>query len=208
MGRATVIMSGNVGMRTGVVRLGAQSGTKFRMVANYRRRDRTTGDWVDGAEFWVEVVCWGPLATGVQDSVRTRRPGAGHRPHRDHLLGQGRAEALQGPVGGVGGRSRPVQGHQQLPAVEPSRRGRRSGQPGSGRAGRATRWTSRRPTSQRPSIVGWCADRLTAPSCRAARAGYRVRQTMEVRAAADDGRGPIVAARKVSGDQWLSSSTP
>ncbi len=74
MDTATVIMAGNVGMEPVSIGSAPTRGTKFRMVSNHRRRDQDTGAWVDAAEYWVEVICWGRLATGVQDSVRRGDP--------------------------------------------------------------------------------------------------------------------------------------
>jgi single-strand DNA-binding protein len=70
MGSMTAIVSGNVGGE--VVNIGSteRPGVKFRLGATERYRDRRTGDWVDGKEFWVDVCCWGRLADGVRQSVR------------------------------------------------------------------------------------------------------------------------------------------
>lgn len=46
----------------------------FRLIATERRRDATTGTWIDGDEFAVTVVCWAALARNVAQSVRLGDP--------------------------------------------------------------------------------------------------------------------------------------
>lgn len=37
----------------------------FRVACNSRRRDPDSGEWADGHTLYLEVACWGRLATGV-----------------------------------------------------------------------------------------------------------------------------------------------
>lgn len=46
----------------------------FRMASNGRRRDRVSGEWVDGDQFFVQVSCWRRLAQNVLDCVVTGDP--------------------------------------------------------------------------------------------------------------------------------------
>ena len=41
----------------------------FRMISNERRRDRVSGEWVDGDRLYVEVTCWRRLADNVEASI-------------------------------------------------------------------------------------------------------------------------------------------
>jgi single-strand DNA-binding protein len=41
----------------------------FRMISNERRRDRVSGEWVDGDRLYVEVTCWRRLADNVDASI-------------------------------------------------------------------------------------------------------------------------------------------
>ena len=45
-----------------------------RVVSTERRFDETTGAWVDGDEFGVNVVCWRALGVGVLKTVRKGDP--------------------------------------------------------------------------------------------------------------------------------------
>ncbi len=46
----------------------------FRAVSTERRYDEAAGDWVDGDEFGVAVVCWRQLGTSVLQLVRKGDP--------------------------------------------------------------------------------------------------------------------------------------
>ena len=46
----------------------------FRMVATERYFDKKAGDWVDGEELWISVVCWRTLANPVLTGVRKGDP--------------------------------------------------------------------------------------------------------------------------------------
>lgn len=41
----------------------------FRVISNERRRDRVSGEWVDGDRLYVEVTCWRRLADNVDASL-------------------------------------------------------------------------------------------------------------------------------------------
>ncbi len=49
----------------------------FRAVSTERRFDEASGDWVDGDEFGVTVVCWRQLGSSVLQLIRKRRSGGG-----------------------------------------------------------------------------------------------------------------------------------
>ena len=46
----------------------------FRMASNTRRRDRTTGEWIDGNSLFLTVSCWRRLVAGVASAVEKGRP--------------------------------------------------------------------------------------------------------------------------------------
>ena len=46
----------------------------FRMVATERWFDKKAGDWVDGDDLWISVVCWRALANPVLTGVRKGDP--------------------------------------------------------------------------------------------------------------------------------------
>ncbi|MFT3714831.1 MAG: single-stranded DNA-binding protein [Gordonia sp. (in: high G+C Gram-positive bacteria)] len=43
--------------------------TSFRLASYSRRRDRETGDWIDGPALYLTVVCWRRLAPAVAAAV-------------------------------------------------------------------------------------------------------------------------------------------
>lgn len=46
----------------------------FRLACTERRREWTSGNWVDGDTFFVTVICWRALADNVQASLRVGDP--------------------------------------------------------------------------------------------------------------------------------------
>ena len=46
----------------------------FRMASNTRRRDRATGEWIDGNSLFLTVSCWRRLVAGVASAVEKGRP--------------------------------------------------------------------------------------------------------------------------------------
>ncbi|WP_020666409.1 single-stranded DNA-binding protein [Amycolatopsis nigrescens] len=48
--------------------------TTFWMRSNERKRDRATGEWVDGRRFSVRVTCWRELALSVRQSLAKGDP--------------------------------------------------------------------------------------------------------------------------------------
>jgi single-strand DNA-binding protein len=46
----------------------------FRIASTARRKDRETGDWVDGNKLYVSVSCWRQLALNAVDSLRKGDP--------------------------------------------------------------------------------------------------------------------------------------
>ena len=46
----------------------------FRIASTARRKDRETGEWVDGNKLYVSVSCWRQLAVNVVDSLRKGDP--------------------------------------------------------------------------------------------------------------------------------------
>ncbi len=75
MGSATAHLVGNVAtdLKKSLDNPGHER-VSFRVIANDRRREPETGNWVDGDEFSVTVVCWGALARGVAQSIRIGDP--------------------------------------------------------------------------------------------------------------------------------------
>ena len=50
----------------------------FRMASNTRRRDRATGEWIDGNSLFLTVSCWRRLVAGVASAFDKGRPVIGH----------------------------------------------------------------------------------------------------------------------------------
>lgn len=50
------------------------SRTSFRVASTQRRKDRETGQWVDGHKFFVNVICWRELAENVALSLKKGDP--------------------------------------------------------------------------------------------------------------------------------------
>ena len=50
------------------------SRTSFRVASTQRRKDRETGQWMDGHKFFVNVICWRELAENVALSLRKGDP--------------------------------------------------------------------------------------------------------------------------------------
>ncbi|WP_431818648.1 single-stranded DNA-binding protein [Gordonia jacobaea] len=46
----------------------------FRMASNTRRRDRATGEWIDGNSLFLTVSCWRRLVAGVASAIEKGRP--------------------------------------------------------------------------------------------------------------------------------------
>ena len=46
----------------------------FRVASNSRRRDRATGEWIDGHSLYVTVSCWRRLVAGVAGAIDKGRP--------------------------------------------------------------------------------------------------------------------------------------
>ena len=61
---------------------GGDEVVSFRMVSNARRRDRNTGEWVDGHTLYLTVSCWRRLAAGVSGAIEKGRPVIVHGPIR------------------------------------------------------------------------------------------------------------------------------
>ena len=51
-----------------------QSRASFRVASTQRRKDRETGQWVDGHKFFVSVICWRELAENAALSLRKGDP--------------------------------------------------------------------------------------------------------------------------------------
>jgi single-strand DNA-binding protein len=50
------------------------SRASFRVASTHRRKDRETGQWVDGHKFFVNVICWRDMAENVALSLRKGDP--------------------------------------------------------------------------------------------------------------------------------------
>lgn len=46
----------------------------FRVASNTRRRDRATGEWIDGHSLFLTVSCWQRLVNGVASAIEKGRP--------------------------------------------------------------------------------------------------------------------------------------
>ncbi|MGC0363282.1 single-strand DNA-binding protein [Rhodococcus sp. 27YEA15] len=46
----------------------------FRMASNTRRRDMSTGEWIDGVTLYLTVTCWRRLVTGVGAAIMKGDP--------------------------------------------------------------------------------------------------------------------------------------
>ncbi len=71
---ATVTLTGRAATNPTVVAGAKGDRVSFRVVATERRYDEASGEWADGDEFGVTVVCWRQLAAGVLQLVRKGDP--------------------------------------------------------------------------------------------------------------------------------------
>lgn len=71
---ATITLTGRAGTNPQVSNGSTGDRVNLRVVATERRFDRTTGEWTDGDEFGVTVICWRTLASAVLATVRKGDP--------------------------------------------------------------------------------------------------------------------------------------
>ena len=72
---ATLTICGNVVADPRVTGLGdSPDRVSFRVIANRRRRDPQTGQWVSAGEYGMNVVCWRKLARGVAQCIHKGDP--------------------------------------------------------------------------------------------------------------------------------------
>ncbi len=71
---ASITLTGRAGTNPQVSTGSTGDRVNLRVVATERRFDRGVGEWVDGDEFGVTVVCWNTLASAVLSTVRKGDP--------------------------------------------------------------------------------------------------------------------------------------
>jgi single-strand DNA-binding protein len=70
----TVTIVGRAGTNPQVSLGSTGDRVNFRVVSTDRRFDKVNGNWVDGDECWLTVVCWQGLAKAVMSTVRKGDP--------------------------------------------------------------------------------------------------------------------------------------
>ncbi|WP_305095295.1 single-stranded DNA-binding protein [Prescottella sp. R16] len=107
----------------------------FRMASNIRRRDRESGEWVDGGTLYLTVSCWRRLVSGVAASLMKGDPiiAYGELRTNEYVTRDGEARSgLEMRAAAVGpdlsrcsvkldrtGRVRPAAASDEQPAPEP-----------------------------------------------------------------------------------------